>query len=77
MKKKKLSGKLRQHLREDCTTKVSYKYKYQAEGAVKAMLKKHIPDFEAYLCPYCGMYHVGRNYKFINLTFWNNLAKKI
>lgn len=35
-----------------------------------------MPDFDAYLCPYCNMYHVGRNYKFVNLTFWDNLGKK-
>ena len=57
--------------RKHCKSKVKHKTKRGANIAIKKTLRKHFifHKMEAYQCPHCGFWHIGRTKKILYHKF--------
>lgn len=62
IKRKKIKGQLRNHLKEDGREKVQYTREEALEAAASLEDEKNVP-YSVYRCPICYEYHVGRTPK--------------
>lgn len=59
-KRDHIKGWPREHYNDDRSEKVQYKTETSAKGVAAMMMSKTgTAPLEAYLCPYCGCWHIG------------------